>query len=299
MNSYTLYAVDVDSTLIDGVFSQRIGAGIQKAKNFHDGSVDPRYVATLARRSTIEFSTKAVAVALGVTGARGAAISSSATLFFYKNADDGERAGASSHLKMVVGSGLIVPRRLSANQDGEAELTCEIIPISSDGSTDPITITDSQSLAGTPDADEKFTIGPASVNGTDLDPQSIEVDFGIEVITRSHSGFYLPVQGSIRTIAPTIRVSTADVSKVTTIGLSGLAQSVTDSLFYLRKLDENGTRVANGTAEHVKLSVDDGQIHMDELSADEGGDAVANIQVDPTYDGSNATVVLSAASAIT
>ena len=281
MKSYVLYGVMINATLIDGITRQNIGAGIQKVKNFNDGSVDVRYIATMSRKTTIEFSTRAVAKALGAVGARGAALAGAGvTLFFQKNADSGERASGTAHLKVVIATGLI-------------------IPVSADGTTDPITITDSQALAGTPDSAEKFTVGPCSINGTDVEPQSLEVNFGISVQTRSHSGFYLPLQASIKTVAPTVTIQSKDVSKVVTFALAGTAQSVTDTVLYLRKLDQNGTRVANITAEHVKLTIDDGQIHTDGLGSDGEEDATATLMMDVAYDGVNSPIVVAAASAIT
>ena len=300
MKSYVLYGVMINATLIDGITRQNIGAGIQKVKNFNDGSVDVRYIATMSRKTTIEFSTRAVAKALGAVGARGAALAGAGvTLFFQKNADSGERASGTAHLKVVIATGLIIPLTLRAGQDGEGEISYQIIPVSADGTTDPITITDSQALAGTPDSAEKFTVGPCSINGTDVEPQSLEVNFGISVQTRSHSGFYLPLQASIKTVAPTVTIQSKDVSKVVTFALAGTAQSVTDTVLYLRKLDQNGTRVANITAEHVKLTIDDGQIHTDGLGSDGEEDATATLMMDVAYDGVNSPIVVAAASEIT
>lgn len=298
MKSYVLYAVSINGTLIDGITRQHIGAGLSKIKNFNDGSADVRFVATMSRRTTIEFATRAVAKALAVVGARGAAISSNITLFFQKNADSGERSSGSAHLKVVLTSGLIIPQTLRASQDGEAEISYQIIPVSSDGTTDPLTFTDSQALAGTPNSGEKFTVGPVTLNGTDIEAQSIEINFGISVETRSHSGFHLPIQANIKTVAPTLTVATKDLSKISTFGLSGTAQSATDTLVYLRKIDENGIRVANATAEHVKISIDDGQMHTDSLGSDGEEDGTATIQMDVSYDGTNVPLVITAASAI-
>lgn len=298
MNTHVLYAVDVNGTLIDGITNQSVGLGVQKAINRNDGSPHPRFAGVLSQKPTISVTTKAIAKALGVLGNHGAAISANVTLFFYKTAENGLRASGSSHLKLVIAAGLVVPRVLRASQDQEAELTFEIFPISSDGSTAPIAITDSQALAGTPNSAEKFTLGPAKFNGTNCQPQSLEIDFGLNVETKSHSGFVFPVRAHVATTEPMVKATSLDMSLLATLGLSGAAQGSTDSVFYVRKLSEGGTRVADGTTQHVSITVDEGIINPMQAGAGEGQDASLDIELAVTYDGSNDPLVLSTSAAI-
>ena len=298
MDSYVLYAVSVNGTLIDGITRQSITANNQLVKNHNDGSVDVRYITTMSRRSVVSFGTRAIAKALDVVGCRGIPISTNVTLFWQKNDPNGERESGSDHVKTVIAGGLVVPRTLSAQQDGEAELACDVIPVSTDGATDPITITDSQALAGSPDSDQKFTLGKCSFNGIDLQAQSLEIDFGLQVVTRSHSGLYLALEASKQVVTPVITVTTLDMGVTATIGLSGTAQSVTDSVFYVRKLDENGHRVADATEQHISFTVDEGKAHTPDASGDGENDANATVQLDVAYDGSNAPLVLDTTAAI-
>lgn len=295
MDHYTLFGVNVDGTLLQGMKSHRIGTNIQKRLNINDGNSRARYVTVMMRETTITFTTNEVVAALTAVGTEGAAISSSVVLFFQKTQANGQRASGSSHVKVTVASGLIVPRRARASQGDEAEIEYEIFPISADGTTDPITIADSQALSGSPSVSQKFTVGPASFSGTSVETQSIEIDFGCDVKTKSHSGFYLPVHGYIDTIKPKLTVTTLDVGVAASIGLTGQAQTTTDSLAYFRKMDENGTRVADITAEHAKFSFDQGHYHVDDVGAQDGGDATATIIYDVTFDDSVAPVVFSAA----
>lgn len=295
MDTYVLYAASINGSLISGVKSQRIGANIQKRINNNDGSPRSRYVAVMSRESTISFSTVEIVSLLTATGMEGVAISSTVVLFFQKTAANGQRASGTSHVKMTISSGLVVPRPARGSQGEEAEIGCEIFPVSSDGATDPITIADSQALSGTPNVSQKFTVGPASFNGTAVETQSVEVDPGIEVVSRSHHGYYLPVHCFVRSVRPKVRVTTMDAGVLASIGLTGLAQDGTDSFVYFRKLAEGSTRTAELTAEHAKFTLDEGHFHVDSAEASEDGDAMATIEYDATYDGTNAPVVFAAA----
>lgn len=293
MDTYVLFAVTIDGTVIDGITSQQVGHNIQKAINHNDGSPESRFAGVMSAKPTISFTTVALKKLLDVIGTQGAAISSSVVLFFQKTAANGKRAGSTSHLKLTIAAGLVVPRRLSVSQDGEAQLTAEIFPISSDGSTSPITYADSQSLAGSPDSAQKYTVGPVKINGTAWESQSIEVDFGIDVQTRSHSGYVYPVHAFINRIHPTIGFTTLDAGILATFGIPGAAQGSTDSVVYFRKLAEGSTRDADNSSTHVSLTIDEGLITVDGGQASDGGDATFSGMIDVTYDGSNAPLVLS------
>ncbi|MCW8129625.1 MAG: hypothetical protein KIS92_04495 [Planctomycetota bacterium] len=298
MDTYTLFAVNIDGTLIDGITNQAVSTGLQMALNKNDGSPHIRFAGAMAGKPTIRFTTKAIAKALAAVGALGASIGSSITFFFQKTAESGLRAGSGAHLKIVGSAGLVVPRTLRASQDQEAEIEYEYFPVSADGSTAPLTITTGQSLSGSPDSAQKFTVGPAKINGTNVQPQSIEIDFGLNVVTRSHSGFFYLIRAHIDSAEPKIKVTTLDAGVLATYTLAGTAQSSTDSVYYFRKLLEGGARTADGTGEHVSITVDEGIITVPDVNAAEGSDAQATVQEDVSYDGSNLPLVISTTATI-
>lgn len=298
MNVYTLYAVTINGTLIDGITSQSVGHGIQALVNHGDGSPYPRFAGIMKAEPTISFTSRALKKVLDVTGTDGVAISSSVVLFFQKTADQGLRASGGAHLKLTVSAGLVVPRNARAGQDAEAEISVDIIPVSSDGLTSPITYADSQSLSGSPNQNEKFTVGPASLNGTAYELQSIDIDFGLEVRTHMHSGLPYPVRAHIARAAPRITLTTFDLAKLATLGVPGVAQGSTDSVVWFRKLLENAVRTPDATAEHISFTIDDGHIYVDSADAGDNEDGSASIMVQPTYDGSNAVLVMDTTAAI-
>lgn len=287
MDKYVLYAVDVNGTVIDGVTQQGINPGIQETMNYGDGSPHPRFIGSMASKPVFSFSSKACAKVLGATTALGAAISANVTAFFYKTSEGGMRAGATSHVKLVIAAGMVVPRRISVSQDGEAEISCEVFCISSDGTTTPVAITTGQSLAGTPDSAEKFTLGPLTINGTTYQPVSMEIDFGLQVEPDSHSGFPYPVRVHVKQTAPKITFRTKDVGVIGTFGMAGLAQNATDSVFYLWKMSEGSQRTAKGSGAHISFTIDEAMYVVNQASGSGNEDAEMEVIAHVSYDGTN------------
>jgi hypothetical protein len=80
-----------------------------------------------------------------------------------------------------------------------------------------------------------------------------------------------------------------------------VAQSSTDSLVYLRKIQQNGIRVADATTEHISASIDDGLVTIRSVSAsnaDNDGAAI-EVMIEPNSDGTNPILALSTTTAIT
>jgi hypothetical protein len=307
---YTLYAVSLDTAtlagsdvLLDQIQSFGVSTGINRVLQRGDGQVDPTYVAVMSQRPGIQFTTTALATALGAAGISGAEIDADETYpglvsWFQKMDEGGTRASGSSHLKMTAASGILVPRSIQASQDGPATANFEAI-LTYDGSNEPIVIADSQALAGSPAVGELFTVGPASINGSALEGvQEITIEPGIQLRVASGDGDVWPTYVAIMSRAPSIRIRTTDATALATFGLDGTEQGATDSVVYFRKMGEGGTRVADGTSEHISVTVDDGMVTVENQDVTQDGVAVADVVLTPTYDGSNAIIAISTAAAI-
>lgn len=244
---------------------------------------------------------KTVLDTLGINGVRiaAAATYTSMDVYLLQLDEGGTRKGASSHMKVSVTEGLLVPRTIRATQGGgpatiDADLVCTY-----DGTNAPVTFLASQTLPATAAADIGFVLGPVSVNGTALSGvQSVTVDFGNALIVQGGDGDAYPTFVALLTQRPMISVTTSKASYIATAGIYGVAQTATDSTIYFRKLTAGGTRVADATAEHIKISVDQGRIEP--VSTTYGAGAIAQgFNIIPEYDGTAAILAISTASAIT
>jgi len=308
--AYTLYAVSLDTktlagsdVLFDQIQSFELSTGLARHLARGDGDVDPTYVSIMSQRPILRFDTTGIAAALAAAGIAGAIIDADVTYpglvaYFQKMAEGGTRASGSNHLKLTAAEGLLVPRTLRASQDGIAVVTYEAL-LTYDGSNEPIVIADSQALAGSPSVSEVYTVGPASINGSTLEAvQEITIDFGIDVRRLAGDGDVWPTYAGIMSRGPSIRIRTTDATAINTYGLDGTAQSASDSVVYFRKLAEGGTRTAPATEEHISITLDDGMITVENQRVDQDGVASAEIVYTPTYDGSNAIMVIDTTAAI-
>jgi len=310
MDAYTLYAVNVDiaggsdsDILIDQVENFSLDPAINRLLLQADGNVYPTYVTVMGQSPVIGFTTSKLAAVLAKCGLTGLAIAADVDepgveCWWHKLAEGGTRAAGSSHLKMTVKKGIIVPRTLNAPIDGHATIAYDTIP-TYDGTNDPIVIAGNQALSGSPGVSEVFTCGKVMINGAQLEGvQNISVDFGIRLTIIKADGLVWPTYVAIIGIQPLITIATVDLGCISTLGLTGAAQGATDSIIYLRKLSEGGTRVADNVAEHISLTIDEG--HISVQNANSGGDAnaTANVEIAPTYDGTNAPIVFNTATTI-
>ena len=311
MGRYTLYAVNIDiaagegsDVLIDQITDFALSPGIEHILRSGSGSVDPTFVGVMNQNPRASWSTTALATVLAKCGIAGLAIAADVDelgceMFFNNLAEGSTRGGDGTNVKLSAAEGLLVPRTINAPHGGEATLSMELIP-TWDGTLDPIVIATAQNLVGSPAVGELFTVGPVKINGaTVTDVQNITINFGITEIVRGGSGSVWPTFVGIMSRTPSITVVTDDVDQFNTLTLPGVAQGATNSVVYLTKMAEGSTRTANATAEHISFTIDEGHIAVTNVGGSHGAPLTAEITITPTYDGTDAILVVSTATAIT
>jgi len=288
-----LVNIGTPSVKIGGISDSRLSTGLARVIEGADGAVDPNYVSVMDVRPTLTFTTRQLTAlaSAGISGATLAAFDAwYQTLLAY-----GTRHATSK--KLSIAQGFLVPRTLTAREGAFAELVMEAIAISTDGIVNPATF-GTGSMPAEPTA-VRWTIGPVSLNGSSFIAESVTVDFGLSVEVEASDGHAYPTFASIMTRQPTIRISSKEFDAGSTFGVPGTAQSATDSVISFRKLAHGGTRVADETAEHVTITVDDGLISFETFGASQGQRAITELVLTPTYDGTAAIMVLDTAAAIT
>ena len=306
MDRYTLYAVNLNAVadvLLDQVTSFGYEDGVSEILQGGSGSVDPTYVAVGDQKPKITFSTTAIATVLGYIGIDGLKIATGETytdaqFFLQLLAEGGTRTSGANHRQLTMNEGMIVPTQIKATHNQPA--TIDLLAIATyDGSNEPFALTATVSLPGTPAVGELFTAGKVMINGVELGGvQDITIDFGLKVETFGGSGSVWPTYCAIMDRQPLITITTQGATDLATFGLDGTAQGATDSIIYLRKLAEGGTRTADVTAEHISFTIDEGLIRCQSLKGAHNEVMGSTVVIRPTYDGSNAIMVISAATAI-
>ena len=294
---HTLFAVKVGATTLKQMQSTRLSPGANKLLAAGDGMVDPTYATTNPADPVFEFSGTAIAAMLDAIGISGLALASGSVLDMYwqKRAQRGTLVppATAEHRKRTITNGLVVPRRLNVDHGGIASLEFEV-GIIGDGVNNPIIHTDSVALSGTPGVEELFTVGPMDLNGVRYAEgiQSYSLDFGIGLMLTSGGGYSFPTHVSIGTRPPVLTVRTLDAAIESLIGEAGALLLSSTNRVYLRKKAAGVGNLANGTAEHISFTFNEGLAVMSEGAAQHGGDVEFVGEYSPTYDGTNAIVVI-------
>jgi hypothetical protein len=295
----TIYAVDINATLIDHVVSMRVDPAIAQEVRGADGLVQQSFVAIMSQSPVVETTSLALKKVLDAMGLMGTVLPGPVTFAFQAITQGGQRTAGSTHIDLTVNEGMLVLQSISASQGQIAQVVFQTVA-SYDGSNEPIVIAGSQALIGSPAVTEVFTVGPANINGVLLEGiQSIDVQFGIEIISMMSAGDIWPTFLATGQIKPIITIRTTDPDALLDIGLDGTAQGVTDSVVYFRKKAIDGTNVTDETAEHISMTIDQGQITVSSVQGDHPNPIETEIIITPTFDGTNASIVFATAVAIT
>ena len=298
---YMLGPVILGGAQINQITEYSPDPGVETETHYSDGGVDPNFAVVMSQKPRLGFTTTALKRALDLAGISGRPIgdedTSTAVLYFQKLAAGAARAGGSTAFSVTGTSGMLVPQTLQADDKGFATLGMQIVLASTDGETAPMAIDENDTMPAATLADQLYTVGDIKINGTLIEGvKSITVDFGLDLVIENGSGEAYPTFVGIQTRAPSISFRTTDP----TVVASGFAaQGATDSLVHFRKCTRNGTRVAKATAEHIKISIDDGIISARTI----GGGGTKDVQmhevtIQPIYDGVNDILAISTAAAI-
>lgn len=258
--------------------------------------VNPEFTATTSKISRLLTSLGLGGLALGGDGA-------GCTLYMAKRQNLGTIASGSVHSSLAFSSGMLLPTRLVATQAPPATMEFVMLPTSAAGGTHPLTYSKVAALPTTDPADfeEAFVCGPVKINGVTIaEMQSLTVDFNWTYEFGFGDGLPYPTALHLKSCAPTIQFTTVDRLAMDTLGTGGTVQTATDSVFYLRKCTEGlAARVADGTAQHISLTIDEGQYDQDSWSLSGHDDAEFVFTCTPTYDLTALPIAINAATAIT
>jgi hypothetical protein len=288
--------------IIDQVEGQSYSAGLSKNTKSSGGQLYPTFSNIMAGVPRMSLSTEAISQFLTAVSMDGLVLATPRGFELFNQLVDeasGKRASGSTHEKIACVKTMVVPRRLSCAHGQIAKVDFDVVGISSDGTTHPFSLTASQALPTISGVVQQFTLGPVKINGTSYEGiQNLSIDFGVREVLKSAGSMIYPTKGHFEQIAPRVAIQSDDAAVLAALSLSGTAQGATDSVIYLRKCAENGTRVADGTAEHISFTIDDGIWVPTEKGGSHPGVLGTGFEIEPTYDGTNAIIVCNPAVAI-
>lgn len=292
--AYTIGSIVVSGTPafnLDGITQSSANPGAEVLIQRAAGQADPTHVSVISQSPRINWTCTDIATALGSIALSGLPIISTAStsldMYLTRMQEGGVRASGSVNARIRAVEGLILPRQITVSQGQAATLTCEFIA-TYDGTNAPFQYSVSSALPHTPSVDELFTMGKIAFNGTTLAGcQSLTIDFGLSEATLASCGNLFPTFAGIATREPYIEVSLFEIDYMNTFGISGTAQSGTDSIVYLQKQSKNANRLAADTAEHISITIDDGIITVGEVGGSNNEPSMVTLRHTGSYDGSN------------
>jgi hypothetical protein len=214
------------------------------------------------------------------------------TVPFKERANAADFASGSSHPAIGGANGLIIPTSIEASQDEENGARCnfEVHWISTDGEAKAATLSTGNALAAQA-WNAEFSMGKVDFGGTEVEGvQSVRVNPGITVVKSRAKGGTYPVLVSIQEVLPSIEITVDDFAEATP---AGGWTAMTAANVYFRKRADAGRYVANGTAEHIKVTFGAGVKTIDSIEASENANGSVTIRL------TGKTLTCSAASAIT
>lgn len=304
---HTRYLVQVDwenpsvPVSIGAITQQQLRSEAEIRSEAQSGEIYRRFMSLVGRRATARFGTHQLAIALDECAQTGHIIEEGGVNFFAQKYTEGSTptAGA-NHRKYNIQEGVMVPRTLTCDHQGDAELIYECFA-TYDGTNAPIKETDSSALPAAIADAERFTIGPVTLETVTIDHiRRIEIDFGLSLLLVGADSDQYDTFCCVRGIAPSITLRGIDIEwlKAANIPWAGKAITHANTTIYLRKRDIDDF-VADNVAEHIKFTADG--LAVVETIMEEGGDepAECSITLPLRYDGTNVPIVIDTSIAIT
>lgn len=178
--------------------------------------------------------------------------------YFQKFDDNGNPVSGSNHRSLLFKGGVLIPKTISIDHQGDARLRFDLVPVKY-SSNAIVTIADNAALPTISDGTSvRWTLGPVTIGNVALSEYTgLEIDFGNTVQSRGSQSDVYDTHIEIRTHEPTIRLTGIDPAWFSSSGvpLEGIAAVyATDDIFLRKRTQDEDHFVANGTAEHVKIT---------------------------------------------
>ena len=296
-NKYKLAAIQIETVVIpfsdvstdDGITTYVNGSG---ATPFNE-------IAGMSeQKPKVNVETPAIKKLLDIVSVRGKCFSTNDVTLFYGKMDCGGFASGSVHRKVVISKGLISVGTIRASHGGAATLTATV-HAEYDGTNLPFVYTEDVALPTVALLAESWFLGPVDFGGNLFETEGWDIDFGLSIDDAGSTGLPWPDFISVDQESPTASFDSKDIDvHFDSTGTGAVGKEMADVVFFLRKFDPYGSRVANATAEHLSFTFHDTYIHPTRRSGGAKQQVTFGTQVTPIYDGTNLPVVYDGATAI-
>lgn len=243
-------------------------------------------------------STRALASWFDAVGLNGQCIGSGQTVTqlnqYWRNMLNCQ-SGAAVHLTDYVTAGLIRLGTLSASRGEDATLSL-IVDALTDGTNAPVRRDNSSVTLPTTIVSQRFTLGLVTIAGTDYDEiDSVSLDFGVQTTPKlPKAGQIWPQSLGVSVVRPVLTITGRDANAITTALMQAGAEAAThaNSVVRLKKRSSPGAFVADGTSEHIEITLAGLHIPTEYLNAAANSLGTETAILAASYDGTNAPAVI-------
>lgn len=292
MGRHNLYGAQIDGTVVGSITENNIRTGSEVRGEAVSGEPYPRKQSLVAQKPTATFTSLSIAAALANCGPMGASITDMAAgLNFYaqKRKKAAARDPDSVHRKFALVDGILLPRSLTCDHQGDAQISYESV-LTWDGVNDPFQITDNVALPGGLLDDDRYTLGPVTIGGVTLGEKiNVNIDFGITAESEGADSELWDREVSIGVVAPRITVSGKDVEWFKAANIPLLGKAATHANTSIQFYKRSGSTLVAG----VTLTADGWAVIEEPFSAAGQGTADTQLVLAAEYDGTNDPLVVS------
>lgn len=222
----------------------------------------PDHVAYMARKPVLTGSTydiKGILDAIGVTGLGiVSATNPGVVLALQKHDANGNPASGSVHRTFTLGDGVLVPRTLTCDHQGDYRIEFQMTPIT-DGTNATVTIADNAALPSVTQAASRWTLGKIVIGGITLTKYTnVSIDFGNNVTARGSQSLVEDTHIEQRTHDPSITISGIDPAWFASgaIPIGGAAVvNATDRIYLRKRTQDDDHFVGDATETHIAFSL--------------------------------------------
>lgn len=301
------------AVVVVGSRTQRGQTGITVGREATSGNVNPDSAFINQSDGQVPLEVYDIARLIDAVGLESlnlaAGSNSGAILYSQVKPVDALRAGSGAHTAWTIAAGRCFIARIRCEQGRDAVATLQLHAVSSNGTTIPISTSAAATLPTIPLDNHRFTIGPVSVgiDGSNVvtisQVQSVDIELGFRATPHYQDGFVHPMAVTIDEIMPMIRITTTDVAKMISAGVSfnGRPFDYSHTYVYLRKRlqDASAVFVPNDTAEHIKFVPTAGlAVWQNFTEASGSNNATATLELHCTRDANTAAITVDTTAAI-
>lgn len=288
---YETDAMSATPALLGGITQQSIVTDATDSLEVSAGSAYPMIANITQMACKARFTTRNIAAALANLTPPVVVLANSGVQMWQVKTVDGVVQSGSVHRVANIADGCIVPRRLTVDAGGHAELEYEVLA-EWDATNDPLAWTESQAMPSETLTDaERFGMGKFQVGGVEFDGKlSLEVDFGITGNQIQTDGDIFPrhIEVPEQLTRITVRgINTAKLADSGAIPLEGKTGTQANSWFVLRKRADGA--YASGS-NHIQGAVDGLAYAEDVWDAQGNQRGECSIVMLVRYDGTNSPI---------